>query len=286
MILSYKNRFIFFKPIKTAGTSVEAAISSWCGDKDVFTGSLILKELSDKRYDLSPRNNFREEIVLIGEDAKNYLKINGRMDLWELGYKKFRVVDDVIYHEHTSPKMFDYDKNTENFFKISMVRNPFDMMVSYFWWSYYSPIDSVVSFNASRKIAKKEERKQYKNIPKIDDTVSELQKKFDVWMNSAAFMEKPPKECMGNLTVAQWFAAWSNEFFECKDINFYIHFENLEKDYRNLCQLLGKEEILLPKFKNSVRKSSLPYQSYYKESSKKTVEKLFYESIHKFDYKF
>ena len=286
MILSYKNEFIFFKPIKTAGTSVEAALSLWCGDKDVITGSLILKELSDNRYDLSPHNNFREEVILTGEEAKNYLKTNGRMDLWELGYKKFKIVDDIIYHEHTTPKMFDYNKDTENYFKISMVRNPFDMMVSYFWWSYYSPIDSVVSFNAYRKIAKKDERKQSKNVPKIDDTLSELQRKFDIWMNSAAFMEKQPKQCMGNLTVAEWFADWSNEFFEYKDIDFYIQFENLEKDCDNLCQLLGKEKVDLPRFKNSIRKSGIPYKDYYTANTKKTVNNLFCKTIEKFQYSF
>tara|TARA_A100001037_G_C15061079_1_gene594821 strand:- start:307 stop:1296 length:990 start_codon:yes stop_codon:yes gene_type:complete len=286
MILSYKNSFIFFKPIKTAGTSVEAAISSWCGDKDVFTGSLILNEISDKRYDLSPRNNFREEVILTGEEAKNYLKTNGRMDLWELGYKKFKVVDDIIYHEHTTPKMFCYDKDTENFLKISMVRNPFDMMVSYFWWSYYSPVDSVISFNAGRKISKKEERKQSKNIPKIDDTVSELQKKFDIWMNSAAFMEKQPKQCMGNLTVAEWFADWSNEFFNSEYVDFYIKFESLEKDFYKLCELLNKEVVSIPRFKNSIRKSKISYTDYYTQKNKETVNRLFNTAIEKFQYSF
>ena len=286
MILSYNNKFIFFKPIKTAGTSVEAALSSWCGDKDVITGSLILNELSDKRYDLSPRNNFREEVILTGEEARNYLKTNGRMDLWELGYKKFKVIDDIIYHEHTTPKMFDYNKDTQDFFKISMVRNPFDMMVSYFWWSYYAPIDSVISFNKNIKNAKKEERKKLKNIPKIDDTLFELQKKFDIWLNSSAFIETPPKQCMGNLTIAEWFADWSNDFFEYKDIDFYITFENLEKDYDNLCQLLNKEKVDLPQFKNSIRKSRIPYRDYYTTITKNIVNNLFCKTIEKFQYKF
>ena len=37
MILSHEHRFIFLKTNKTAGTSIEIALSKFCGEKDVIT---------------------------------------------------------------------------------------------------------------------------------------------------------------------------------------------------------------------------------------------------------
>ena len=37
MILSHEHRFIFLKTRKTAGTSIEIALSKFCGDKDIIT---------------------------------------------------------------------------------------------------------------------------------------------------------------------------------------------------------------------------------------------------------
>ncbi|MDA3856877.1 MAG: hypothetical protein PF480_01210 [Roseovarius sp.] len=37
MIISHKNHFVFVKTTKTAGTSVEIALSKHCGDADIIT---------------------------------------------------------------------------------------------------------------------------------------------------------------------------------------------------------------------------------------------------------
>ena len=49
MILSHKNKFIFIKSFKTASTSLEIALSKYCGEKDIITPIVILK--SSKRGD-------------------------------------------------------------------------------------------------------------------------------------------------------------------------------------------------------------------------------------------
>ena len=37
MIVSHKNRFIFLKTRKTAGSSIEIALSKHCGPEDIIT---------------------------------------------------------------------------------------------------------------------------------------------------------------------------------------------------------------------------------------------------------
>ena len=39
MIISHKHKFIFFKTRKTAGTSLQIALSEFCGSDDIITGS-------------------------------------------------------------------------------------------------------------------------------------------------------------------------------------------------------------------------------------------------------
>lgn len=50
MIISHRNRFIFVKTGKTAGTSLKVALAASCGEEDVVTPTM------DPRHDLRPRN--------------------------------------------------------------------------------------------------------------------------------------------------------------------------------------------------------------------------------------
>ena len=57
MILSYTNNFLFIKTRKTAGTSIEIALSLKCSKKDVITPISPNDEIIRKRlFGLLPRN--------------------------------------------------------------------------------------------------------------------------------------------------------------------------------------------------------------------------------------
>ena len=55
MIISHEHKFIFFKPMKVAGSSIEVALSKICGDEDLQTGSEYQEEIEEFGY--IPKNN-------------------------------------------------------------------------------------------------------------------------------------------------------------------------------------------------------------------------------------
>ena len=103
MILSHAKKFIFFKPIKVAGTSLEASFRSLCGVTDLITQGTTEEALGG----LVGQNNIDPEL------------------------------QSPMFHSHTWPDLFfkKTGQEWEGYSKITVCRNPWDMCVSYYWWS-------------------------------------------------------------------------------------------------------------------------------------------------------
>ena len=56
MIVSHRYRFIFLKTNKTAGASIEIALSRFCDSEDIITPLLPDDELIRSNLDLPPAN--------------------------------------------------------------------------------------------------------------------------------------------------------------------------------------------------------------------------------------
>ncbi|MGK0364319.1 MAG: hypothetical protein ACI85O_001376 [Saprospiraceae bacterium] len=122
MIISHKHKFIFIKCRKTAGTSIEMSLSKICGPEDIITP--FNPEDEKKRLDLGIRG------------AQNYLLPKNEMPLkdWLNFFKKLKQVKK--YYNHISAKevaglMPDV---WNSYFKFTVERNPFDKVVSYYFW--------------------------------------------------------------------------------------------------------------------------------------------------------
>ena len=135
MIISHRHSFIFFKPMKVAGSSIEVSLRPGLGADDIQTGSSYSKEISSKDYEYAPKNNF------------NLIEMPNELIL------------EPIFSSHTTPTALSQNykewKNIQNYFKFSAVRNPWDLCVSYFWWSFnnYKVIDGNQSERVGENIA-------------------------------------------------------------------------------------------------------------------------------------
>jgi len=102
MIISHSHKFIFIKSHKTAGTSVEAALTEYCSGNDIVTPLL----------DYSFNRNEKGEWIHRSMNAGD-----------------FHQHDDALNIKNNLPAEI-----WDNYYKFSITRNPWDRAVSFFSW--------------------------------------------------------------------------------------------------------------------------------------------------------
>ena len=113
MIISHTNQFIFLKTRKTAGTSFEIALSKYAGTSDIVTPLIAADE--ETRASLGypgPRNYQLPTLGPDGNPEEFFNHIPARKVKALIGRQVFRT-----------------------YLKVSIVRNPFDMAVSAYFWA-------------------------------------------------------------------------------------------------------------------------------------------------------
>ena len=136
MIISHKYKFIFLKTNKTAGTSIEIALSGVCGDDDII--SPISPEDEKTRSDLGypgPQHHLAS--------AREY----GIVDVAKLlvkGRKKNRFYNHMSASEVKALIPVD---TWNNYYKFCFERNPWDRVISlYYWRCKKEPRPSIAEF--------------------------------------------------------------------------------------------------------------------------------------------
>lgn len=127
MILSYEKKFIFLKTKKTAGTSIEIALSKYCGDKDIITPI----DWADEKI--------RSEYKYRG--PQNYLLPISKYSLRDFGKLiKHRNKKKNFYNHITASEVkVKVDPEIwENSYKFAFERNPFERLISMYFFRYRS----------------------------------------------------------------------------------------------------------------------------------------------------
>jgi len=125
LIISNKYKFIFIKTLKTRGSSVEFYLSQFCEkEKDVITE--LLPEEEKKRVESKISTGYNFEYQLFSLRLKNLMKFKI--------FSKKNIYDHMSLNELIRSKIVN---NIKEYFIFAFIRNPYDWIVSYFWWHIF-----------------------------------------------------------------------------------------------------------------------------------------------------
>lgn len=132
MIASFSKNFIYIRTRKTASTSTEIVLGSWCGPQDIVTPVGVDDELTRLDYGGGPRN-FAADQELETEYRRS-LATGDRKTIAGL-YK--RIMQSLRFHHHMSAQevrsMVD-PAFWDGAFKFTVERHPFEKLVSLTYW--------------------------------------------------------------------------------------------------------------------------------------------------------
>ncbi len=246
MIISHKNKFIFIKPAKVAGSSVEVALSKWCGEKDIITPQGDFDSKSD--------DDFYNSI------GRNYKGFHGHISAEEV---KEKIGEDIW----------------NSYFKFTIARNPWDVVISRYFYEKYRTFRREFSYNnLKRKIKMKDIisgriLKKAKNFIKLNLERKANINNFDDFIN---FFVKSLKNNSEFYFNSQGFPI----------LDFYMRYENLEDDYKKICEIIKIPYEKLPKLKTKQRKIKKNYSEYYNQKTKEMIANKFKREIEYFGYNF
>ena len=121
MIISHKHKFIFLKTGKTAGTSVEIALSKFCGANDIVTKISEVDEETRKSLGYTGAQNYK------GNRAPAFKWIKSLLGKPEAA-TFFNHMPATRVRALISREIWD------SYFKFCIERNPWDKTVSYYYW--------------------------------------------------------------------------------------------------------------------------------------------------------
>lgn len=121
VIVSHRYRFIFLKTAKTAGTSIEIALSKFLGPDDIITPVSADDELLRKQSGGVGPQNYRHPPGTSGKSLKAVLNCLRKP---------------AFYHHMpaTEVRSLVGEHTWQSYFRFCVERNPFDRVISLYYW--------------------------------------------------------------------------------------------------------------------------------------------------------
>lgn len=151
MIVSHQHKFIFIKPQKTAGTSVELLLSRICGPQDVITPLGY-----DPDPDVRVKNKAREPQNYQREKPLKHWELREVFNFFRRGEKPH-----LNYWEHMQAeaiKQYVGNEVWDEYLKLSIVRNPWDHAVSLYKWMSHHDYEGVTQLDFKTFLKEKYKR--------------------------------------------------------------------------------------------------------------------------------
>ena len=248
-VISHEHKFIFICPRKVAGTSIQASLSRHAGADDVM-GIDFPARAFDRRAD---DDDFGIVRARVGDGTGRYEK----HDLPDAVREK---VGEKVWNEY---------------FKFTVVRNPWDLLVSYLyfkfgplywrdvWWRGRRPFEFLL--NLPRAFRLHRLRSEFRRGRRKESVEAILRERL-----------------FGPVEQIPQFYFSRGELYADR----VIRFENLQQDYDEVCKRLGFPPRFLPRINTRQRPGSTDYRDYYTEYSREHVADLCRALTSEFGYRF
>jgi len=252
VLVSHKYKFLYLKNFKVGGTSVEHFFSKYCVNPE----SSFEYQDSDSHREFQIDGEWRGVDNTGDEHIDDYGivgKVNGE------GQEVWWCHSDVgqVKHEFTVNESLGLEK-FEEYLKFCVIRNPYDKMVSLYFWQTQHPLGQNIWTKTGGTV--------WTQTP----------------ISFKEFIEVSPPDVCNNLKSVHGIKGESL-------CDYFIRYENLEEDIIKLCEMLNLPDYDindLPHLKGGVRPRDTSYRDYYDEETKQKVYENHKEEFEMFGYEF
>lgn len=267
-IISHSRRFIFVKPRKVGGSSIQHALSGLCSDEDVLSASLGMPGLdSDDFADIPPRN-------------ADWGDLHGLVRTDILPARIRERVGERVWNDYL---------------KITVSRNPWDLFVSLCWFAARMPPPKqdlhrlpirIFRDLVNERRPRSDRATKFRRQLTVSVSRKALRRRLESGRRPEAVEFALRRRMFADYLseIPQFYLCGGQPYADCT-----IRFHRLEEDFREVCRRLGNgpsEHPTLLKLKTETRPEGDDYRAYYTDWSKARVEKVCRPMIELFGYRF